>query len=653
MQDFSEHTERATERTDLSTSPRFQAVAPSPPSAPSNPANPPPKSEIRNPKSEIKAGGFGAGVGAALIMILVMGVLRFISNTPSLPELMEDKLLQQTGGWINSIFINTFGTGAKAIFIVLVLEGTLLLGGLLGFLFARFWPAHIEIGNWRGFSGLIYGLGIGFLLNAIFLPLFGQGFFGSTATPVTAPPDISQNLYGTALAPWGVPAWLLMFVLGTTFGLALVQLLPRPGTQTAREGDEYAPQSNERRGFLKAAGGGLLALVGGAALWGIFARALQAPESAAVVEGGQIDSGDVKHPEAFDTSRNDAGEVRPTPEPAPEGFEEVKALLVPEITPTDNFYITTKNVIDPTVDAAAWRLTFKGLVDNPYSLTFDEIQAMPSEPRTHTLACISNPVGGSLIGNARWRGVSFPELLKRAKPKAGAVDIIVRGADGYTDSFTVDAGLNNNGLLAYEMNGAPLNNKHGYPLRLLIPGIFGMKNCKWITEVELVPNDYKGYWESQGWSDTAPYLTMSRIDYPSRPSIEAGPLFIGGIAFAGDRGIQKVEVSTDGGQQWGEAIVRPPLGKHTWVLWTYPWEPQQPGEYTLQVRATDGTGQTQTSKQQGTFPDGATGYHTRKVRVTGGAGQRGESEAEKKGWGKAPPGADVTLPAIEKRANKN
>ena len=299
----------------------------------------------------------------------------------------------------------------------------------------------------------------------------------------------------------------------------------------------------------------------------------------------------------------------------PPGFEGVKPVLVPEITPVTSFYITTKNFVDPTVDGNSWTLTFKGMVDNPYSINLKDLMAMPTVERAQTLACISNSIGGPLIGNARWKGVSFLDLLQRAKPQAGVADVVVRAVDGYSDSFPIDVALKNDCVLAYEMNGKPLVQKHGYPARLLVPNIYGMKNCKWITEVELVNYDFKGYWEAQGWSDSAHYQTMSRIDYPDKNSIPAQPIYVGGIAFAGNRGIQKVEVSTDGGKTWNQASLRQPSGKYTWVLWTYPWKPSS-GSYALQVRATDGTGQTQTANQQNTFPDGATGYHSRQVSVS-------------------------------------
>jgi DMSO/TMAO reductase YedYZ molybdopterin-dependent catalytic subunit len=303
-----------------------------------------------------------------------------------------------------------------------------------------------------------------------------------------------------------------------------------------------------------------------------------------------------------------------TPVPTNSAFANVKPVLVPEITPNESFYITTKNFIDPTVDGNSWKITFKGLVDNPFTLTLKDVQALPVVNRVQTLACISNDVGGDLIGNAKWKGVSFRDLLLRAKPRDGVGDVIVRGADGYTDSFPISVAMDNEVVLAYEMNGAPLPQRHGYPARLLVPGIYGMKNCKWITEVELVNSDYKGYWEGQGWSDTAIYQTMSRIDYPNSLSIPLKPIYIGGVAFAGNRGIQRVEVSTDHGQTWNDATLRPALGKYTWVQWTYPWQAAK-GEYSLVVRATDGTGAVQTAEENPTYPDGATGYHYRQVRV--------------------------------------
>ncbi|MEO8285814.1 MAG: molybdopterin-dependent oxidoreductase [Chloroflexota bacterium] len=572
-------------------------------------------------------GGFGAGVGAAIIMMLVMAVLRFTSNTISIPELMEESLIRIAGGQLESNLINALGVGGKALLLVTIIEGTLLLGGILGWVFTRFWPVSGEGPSWRWISGVLYGLLLGLFLNIVFLPLVDQGFFGSTALSVTAPPEIAQALYGTDLAPFGIPVFLTMFILSLVFGLALVAILPwqryaNVDSATAPATVSAAAADGGRRDFMKALGGGALALVGGAGLWAIIRRTLEPPG----VAGVQVVDDAPPVASASPTAKTEAnanpgapeatppmGEAQPTP-PMPPGFEGVKPLLVPAITPTDSFYITTKNFVDPTVDGNAWNLSFKGMVDNPYTITLKDVMAMPVINKTHTLACISNPVGGSLIGNANWKGVDFGELLRRAKPQSGASEIIVRAADGYADSFPLKIGLDSGVVLAYQMNGADLVGKHGYPVRLLVPNIYGMKNCKWLTEVELTNNDFQGYWEAQGWSDTAVYQTMSRIDYPDKNSIAAGPLYVGGVAFAGSRGIKRVEVSTDGGQTWSDAQLRASLGPDTWTQWLYPWLPTA-GDYTLKVRATDGTGEVQTADPAATYPDGATGYHGKRVRV--------------------------------------
>ncbi|MDQ6693642.1 MAG: molybdopterin-dependent oxidoreductase [Chloroflexota bacterium] len=568
-------------------------------------------------------GGFGAGVGAAIAMMLLMAVLRFTTNTPSVPELMEESLIRLTGGQIESYFINLLGVGGKALLLVSIVEGTLLLGGLLGLGFTHTWLRIARMRGSKRLSGLVYGLVIGFLLNAVFLPLVDQGFFGSNALQVTAPPDIALSLYGRSLAPIGVPVFLEMFILTAVFGLVLVALLPWPrtaGISDAKGSVDNATGAMPRRDFVKALGGGGAALLGGVALWYGIRRALEPPPVAGLQDvdlgaGGQAGvsatPGEVHNVETGPTAG--MADAQPTP-PIPPGFEGIKPKLVPEITPVESFYITTKNFVDPTVDGNSWTLTFKGMSDNPFSLTLKELQALPAVNRLETLACISNGVGGSLIGNAVWKGVSFSDLLVRAKPQKGVVDVVVRGADGYADSFPLDVALKNSCVLVYEMDGKPLTQKHGYPARLLVPNIYGMKNCKWITEVEFVNNDFKGYWESQGWDDVAHYQTMSRIDYPDADNIAAKPIFIGGIAFAGNRHIKAVEVSTDDGKSWNPAELRPEAGPFTWRQWIYPWKPTA-GTYRLKVRATDGTGAVQTATEANTFPNGATGYHTKQVRV--------------------------------------
>lgn len=236
------------------------------------------------------------------------------------------------------------------------------------------------------------------------------------------------------------------------------------------------------------------------------------------------------------------------------------------------------------------------------------------------MMCISNPVGGALIGNTTWKGVRLADLLARAKPKKGAVDLLMQAVDGYTDSISYQKALDPDVMLVWEMGGAPLTPEHGFPARLLVPGIYGMKHVKWLTSIELVGYDYKGFWqqESQGWSDPAPVNVMSRIDYPLANAITAKKkATIAGIAFAGDRSISKVEVSVDDGKSWRQAYVKPPASHTSWVVWGYEWTPQKAGNYAVRVRAYDGAGKVQSAKVTEPYPNGATGYHRVVFQVKG------------------------------------
>lgn len=298
-------------------------------------------------------------------------------------------------------------------------------------------------------------------------------------------------------------------------------------------------------------------------------------------------------------------------------FARIKGLP-PEVTPNDKFYVISKNPagLDPRLDAGEWSLEITGLVGKPVRLTYDDIKALPSVSRYHTLECISNEVGGDLIGNAMWKGVRFRDLIARAgglNPKA--IRFALRCADGYSEGIPVADAMGPDVMLAYEMNGVPLPPSHGFPARMLIPGLFGMKNPKWLTRIEAVSTHFTGYWQASGWSDEAVVQTMSAFRVPDRRDVRYGEVELGGVAYSGDRGIKDVEFSTDGGKTWVRAETKPPLGPYTWVLWAAIWKPTGPGEYTLKVRARDGLGVMQTSRESPTLPDGATGHHTIRVRV--------------------------------------
>ena len=302
-------------------------------------------------------------------------------------------------------------------------------------------------------------------------------------------------------------------------------------------------------------------------------------------------------------------------------------LLASEITPTYLFYRIDINPIIPEVDVNSWNLLIKGMVDTPLTLSYEEIKSMSAIEEFVTLECISNKIGGDLIGTALWKGVRLKDILEKAKILPGVQYIVFRCSDGYDVGIPLNKGLMNETILAYEMNLAPLTSKHGFPVRAIVPGLYGMMNPKWITEIELVDKVYEGYWQRNGWSNIAEYNTGSSIVIPGQAPIRNrfrnldenlttnSPSFsnrvpIAGIAFGGDKGISKVEVSTDGGKSWKTAKIKEPLSRYTWVLWTTGFIPEKVENYKIIVRATDKNGKVQSSELNKPFPDGATGYHT-------------------------------------------
>jgi DMSO/TMAO reductase YedYZ molybdopterin-dependent catalytic subunit len=311
--------------------------------------------------------------------------------------------------------------------------------------------------------------------------------------------------------------------------------------------------------------------------------------------------------------------------PIPEGFEDpnLKPLLASEVTPTYLFYRIDINPIVPQVDAKSWRLTIKGLVDNPLTIDYDQIKSMASIEEYVTLECISNKIGGDLIGTALWKGVRLKDLLENAGVRPEVKYLVFRCSDGYDVGIPLERSLMDGSILAYNMNSAPLTAKHGFPVRAIVPGLYGMMNPKWLTEIELVDSVYEGYWQRLGWSNIAEDNTGSFIVIPGEaplrqrfrkldettPTTYGNKIPVAGIAFAGNRGITKVEVSTDAGSTWKSAIIKDPLSKYTWVLWTAGYLPSDKENYKIVVRATDKNGKVQTSEMRPPFPDGATGLH--------------------------------------------
>jgi len=300
-----------------------------------------------------------------------------------------------------------------------------------------------------------------------------------------------------------------------------------------------------------------------------------------------------------------------------DGLEVLGSGLTP-ITPADRFYVVTKNFVDPRVDRDRWRLELGGLVERPRTFTWEDIAALPAVDQETTLECISNGVGAGLISNAVWTGVPLRTLLEAAGPKDGATRVFLHAADGFTHGTSLERGLRATTMLAHRMNGESLDDRHGYPLRLIVPGAYGELSVKWIDRIELVDDDREGYYERQGWRAERVH-TMSRIDAPAEGAeLRAGDeVTVRGVAFAGDRGISGVQVSLDGARSWSPAKLDYAPSKLTWALWSMPWQPRTAGAYELVARATDRNGEPQSTVEDNSVPDGASGLHRIAVTVRG------------------------------------
>lgn len=291
-------------------------------------------------------------------------------------------------------------------------------------------------------------------------------------------------------------------------------------------------------------------------------------------------------------------------------------------TPNDKFYVV--NYMDSpynltrNLDQEQWRMTVKGEVAHPLSLGWRDILNRDSFNQVSTLMCIDTLPGGTSLGNAIWRGISLKSLLLEAGvDDERARDVIFRGADGYDDSIPFSRAMQDEVMLAYLMNGEKLPKEHGFPLRLIVPGLYGIKNVKWITEIEVYAGDYQGYWQRKGWTDDGTIKIFSRVDSPGHYQTVPGPeAHLRGIAFGGPYTIKQVELSFDGEKTWHAAELEPPQSPYSWVIWNYYHRPQKPGKVMVAVRAIDARGTTQTSEITRPQPSGATGLHTIVMTVT-------------------------------------
>lgn len=343
----------------------------------------------------------------------------------------------------------------------------------------------------------------------------------------------------------------------------------------------------DRRAFLRAAS----LVAGGAVIAGTGAGLVKRTRGGAIAQARQA----ITLPAAADPAR-------PLPAGTAPGF----------VTANAGFYRVDTALTVPRIDVDTWSLRVHGMVDQEVELSFADLLERPLIERDITLNCVSNQVGGPYIGTARWLGVPLASLLRDLGVKAGADQVVARSAEGMTIGTPVETVLDGRDtMLCVGMNGEPLPLVHGFPVRMLTPGLYGYAGaCKWITELELTTfADFDAYWVRRGWGARGPVKTASRIDKPQPfAQVATGPVTVAGVAWAQRRGIRSVEVRVDDGR-WNTAELLPVPSTDTWVQWRWTWQ-ADPGPHTLTVRATDGTGAVQTEQRATPFPDGATGWHS-------------------------------------------
>jgi len=527
-------------------------------------------------------GGFVAGLVAGVVASGVMLLLNVVAAGLSLPQEFGSQLTAWMPAPMFAFLHQIIGDNAKYYFFSIVLVGQCLVFALGGALYNRFANAKNEPLSWS--QGIFLAVVLWLFAGMILLPLTGSGIFGASLAEGMESGILSLAAVGLVYG--------LLFVFGQRWLVASQLNIPeRTIRERTEEGEELQPLT--RRRLFKQGTIAVGVAVVGFGIWHFIIQGI----GAAKVPVAKLLQGYTS---------------KITPPPTPNyGTIQPAQFLSPEITSNDQFYIVSKNFTDPTVSSQGWTVKVDGMVDNPFSLTYADLLALPMQQQYESLECISNDVGGSYMSNALWEGVRLSDLLERAGVKPGSTKVVLHAYDDYTDSIHLSKALETTTLVAVRMNGVTLPDGHGYPARLLVPGIYGMKHVKWLTEIEVVNYDYQGYWQQRGWSDPAPVRLTSRIDTPlDGANVTAHSLtYIAGVAFSGNQGISEVDVSVDGAQTWQRATLKRPLSALTWVIWELPWTPKA-GSYTVTVRAVDLAGNVQDPHEESTLPDGASGYES-------------------------------------------
>ena len=510
---------------------------------------------VRRPSRPLAAlAGIGAGAAALGAAELLAGILPFAAS-PIIA--IGDLIISLQPPGAKQFVVDLFGEADKLLLNLLIVAVALGAAAFLGVL-ARDRP----------------GLGrLGFA--AFGMLALGAGLRDPLAEPITT---------------------LLVAVAAVAVAIGVLGWLMRRAEAATQPPRAEMPAWGRRRFLISSA-----TVLGAAAVGGMAGRTL-------------LDRGRLNAVPQVGSVPDPVSTAAPIPDAAALTVEGISSL----VTPNHDFYRIDTALLVPRPNLDRWRLRVHGMVDRPFELTYDELVSMPLHDQYVTIACVSNEVGGGLVGNALWRGVRLKELLEQAGVQPGATQIVGRAVDGFTVGFPTAWALDEERecLVAVAMNGEPLPADHGFPARLIVPGLYGYVSAtKWLAEIELTTLEaFDAYWVPLGWAKEAPILTQSRIDTPRDAArIDPGTVAVAGVAWAPDRGVAGVEVAIDDGP-WRAARISNPISDATWVQWLLEWD-ATPGSHTLVVRATDGTGEPQTADRSAPAPDGARGHHRVAVEV--------------------------------------
>jgi len=522
-----------------------------------------------------------AGTTAGAVALAASELVAGLSGAPSLIVAVGALAIDLQPPGAKDVVVSLFGTNDKAALIVLVIVLAMTLAAVAGILAAR-----------------------RFSLGAAVFVAFGAVAAGAAIrSPLVEPVSAVVN----AAIAVGAGLVTLSFLLrhlgarptasdsarsGETQPAATDGAASGSPRGTRGRGPEVASPEWTRRRFLIASAG----TIGVAAVAGGIGRSLI----------------DAHHVEGVVSTSSLPKPLMAVPPLAPDQVLTMPGLT-PLVVPNDAFYRIDTALLVPQVDVATWQLKVTGMVDRPLTFTYDELLTMPLYEQYVTISCVSNRVGENLVGNALWTGVRLKDVLEAAGVQQGATQIVGRSVDGFTAGFPTSWAMapDREAMIAVGMNREPLPARHGFPARLIVPGLYGYVSAtKWLSAIELTTRDaVDGYWVPLGWAKDAPILTQSRIDLPPAGArVAPGPIEVAGVAWAPDRGVAGVEVRIDDGP-WQQAQITRPISKATWLQWTFPWTAANDGRHGIEVRATDDTGDVQTDKVSDPAPDGARGHH--------------------------------------------